>query len=154
MIRIAKVKERYGWFGNMSPFPVLFEGQHWRTTEALFQALRFENEEIKKLIREEKSPMGAKFKSKRYKHSMVVKPMSEQDVRNMKLVLSLKLEQHIFIRDSLLETNDQLIFEDVSNRRGARHLFWGMKMENGAWLGQNVLGKLWMELREEYLTNS
>jgi predicted NAD-dependent protein-ADP-ribosyltransferase YbiA (DUF1768 family) len=83
-----------------------------------------------------------------------IKPMSEQDVRNMKLVLSLKLEQHIFIRDSLLETNDQLIFEDVSNRRGARHLFWGMKMENGAWLGQNVLGKLWMELREEYLTNS
>lgn len=149
MIRIGKVKESYGWLGNMSAFPLHYEGLEWRTSEALFQALRFEDSEIKEFIRLEKSPMGAKFKSKHYKDQMVIEPMSRQDLANMELVLRLKIHQYPVLRNGLKDTGDRLIYEDVSNRKGGRHLFWGMRLENGEWVGENNLGKIWMKLREE-----
>jgi len=41
----------------------------------------------------------------------------------------------------------KVIYEDVSNRRGGkRKLFWGGKLEGGQFIGENVLGKIWMEL--------
>jgi predicted NAD-dependent protein-ADP-ribosyltransferase YbiA (DUF1768 family) len=149
MVRIGKVSESYGWLGNMSPYPVIYDDVQWRTTEALFQALRFNDSHIKELIRLEKSPMGAKFKSKRFRGNMIVQPMSNLDVGNMELVLRLKIKQHPVIKAGLVSTGNQLIYEDVSNRKGGRHLFWGMRKEDGVWVGENVLGKLWMKLREE-----
>ena len=41
--------------------------------------------------------------------------------------------------------------ENIGNRKGVRHLFWGMKKVDGIWEGNNQMGKLLMELREEYL---
>ncbi|MEZ5943916.1 MAG: hypothetical protein R3C18_21170 [Planctomycetaceae bacterium] len=46
MILIRKVKEELGWLGNMSPHPVEHDGKTYRTTEALFQAPRFNDNEI------------------------------------------------------------------------------------------------------------
>jgi len=40
----------------------------------------------------EKSPMGAKMVAKKNTSRMVVKPMSEQDVENMRLTLRLKFK--------------------------------------------------------------
>ena len=64
-ILIRKVKDLHGWLGNMSPYPIEFNGKLYRTTEALFQALRFSDEEVIEAIRAEKSPMAAKFAAKR-----------------------------------------------------------------------------------------
>jgi predicted NAD-dependent protein-ADP-ribosyltransferase YbiA (DUF1768 family) len=35
------VKEPNGWMGNMAPYPITYNGQVWRTSEALFQSMRF-----------------------------------------------------------------------------------------------------------------
>ena len=86
-IGFTKAKLPYGWLGNMYASPVSYEGKVWKTSEALFQALRFEDEEIRELIREEKSPMGAKKKAKGQKSRMVVVPMSEEGVENMRMVV-------------------------------------------------------------------
>jgi len=83
-IWFKKVAEEYGWMGNMAPYPIKFDGKVWLTSEALFQGMRYDDEEIKEIIRKEKSPMGAKMKAKRYQDQMVVIPMSPQDVENMK----------------------------------------------------------------------
>ena len=149
MITFTKVALPFGWLGNMSPYPVTYKGQIWRTTEALFQAMRFENETIKELIRAEKSPMGAKMKAKKHKAEMVIKPMSAQDVENMKTCLQLKVEQHPVLKIKLKSTRDRVIVEDIGKRKGQRHLFWGAKIQNGQPIGENTLGKLWMALREE-----
>ena len=58
---ITKVKLPGGWLSNMSPHPVSYEGKRWRTCEALFQALRLEDEDAKEVIRKESSPMAAKM---------------------------------------------------------------------------------------------
>ena len=150
VIAFTKVALPYGWLGNMSPYPLDFGGITWRTSEALFQALRFTDNDIKELIRAEKSPMGAKFMMKANKDSITTEPHSEKDVFNMKMCLRLKLDQHPKLKDELLKTGNFTIIEDVSARgdKGG-NLFWGAMLVDGEWIGTNTLGKLWMELREE-----
>ena len=152
-ILIRKVKEPHGWLGNMSPYPVDFDGKQFRTTEALFQSLRFQNEEVIEAIRAEKSPMAAKFAAKKHKQRMVVEPLSVADVDNMRVCLKLKLEQHLELRDRLLATGEAKIVEDCSKRKRGSGLFWGAAHDDGAWVGQNVLGKLWMEIRHGLRTS-
>lgn len=151
MILIRKVKEDFGWLGNMAPHPVVYEGKTYRTSEALFQSMRFDDEEVIEAIREQKSPMSAKMIAKKHRAKMVVKPQSEQDLANMRLVLTLKVEQHS-LKDDLLATGDELIVEDASKRRSKSGLFWGAALTDGDWVGDNMLGHLWMELRESLRT--
>ncbi len=135
--------------GNMSPFPIEFQGHTYRTTEALFQSLRFNDLEIKALIREEKSPMGAKFVAKARVNKMSVEPLSQMDVENMGLCIKLKLKQHPDLVKKLTDTGDSLIVEDVTKRgkRGS-NLFWGAMLVDGEWIGKNILGNIWMCERE------
>ncbi len=151
VIEFTKVDLPYGWLGNMFAAPITYEGKIWRTSEALFQALRYESEEIREVIRKEGSPMGAKMKAKKFKNEMVVVPMSEEDVNNMKMVVKLKFDQHIILKSKLKITGKHIIVENIGIRKGERHLFWGMKKVNGLWEGNNQMGKILMELREEYL---
>ena len=150
VIGFTKSKLPYGWMGNMSPFPIKFGNEIYNTSEALFQALRFSDNEIKKLIREEKSPMAAKDVMNANLQHLSVEKHSEKDVQNMKMCIRLKLEQHPQLVAELLATKDALIVEDVTKRgdKGG-NLFWGAMLVNEEWIGQNVLGKLWMDLREE-----
>lgn len=151
-VTFTKVKLPYGWLGNMSPFPIAFEGKEWRTTEALFQALRFEDEEIREAIREEKSPMGAKMMAKSLANRMTVEPQSLADLALMKKVLLLKLEQHPHLLPQLLETDPREVIEDVTSRQRGSGLFWGAgRQADGSWVGKNYLGKIWMALRAQRL---
>lgn len=153
VISFTKVDLPYGWLGNMSAFKVKYEGKEWLTVEALFQSLRFDDEEIKEIIRNEKSPMGAKMKAKSFKNKLVVEPMSEKDVENMKMCVRLKVEQNLIIKEKILKTKEFEIIEDIGSRNGERHLFWGAKKINGQWVGNNMMGKIWMEARKELLVD-
>jgi predicted NAD-dependent protein-ADP-ribosyltransferase YbiA (DUF1768 family) len=161
-ISFTKVKLLYGWLGNMAPYPVQHGEKKWKTTEALFQAMRFEDLEIQEAIRAEKSPMGCKMKVKaiikeltqnNQLHKRVVEPQSEQDLQNMETCLRLKLAQHSTLQNLLKATGTALIYEDVTARgRKGSNLFWGaLKNESGEWEGENHLGKIWMKLRSELL---
>lgn len=147
MILIRKVADPHGCWGNMAPHPVAYRGKKYRTTEALFQSLRFEDEGIIESIRAQKSPMAAKFVAKKHKTRMVVEPLSDEDLENMRLCLRIKVEQHPELAQALLETGDELIVEDCTKRRRGSGLFWGAALVDGEWFGENWLGKLWMELR-------
>ncbi len=149
-IAFTKVKLPHGWLGNMAPYPVTFAGKTWRTTEALFQALRFNNEDVRTLIHAEKSPMAAKMVAKKHSELMVVVPASKQDLQNMEMVCRLKLEQHPEHKKLLKATGDALIVEDITKRaKGGRHSFWGAALVQDKWEGDNALGKIWMKLRSE-----
>jgi predicted NAD-dependent protein-ADP-ribosyltransferase YbiA (DUF1768 family) len=54
-----------------------------------------------------------------------------------------------FIKVETNKTKEFEIIEDIGIRNGERHLFWGAKKVNGEWIGKNIMGKLWMEIREE-----
>lgn len=141
----------YGWMGNMSPYPIKFGDDTYRTSEALFQALRFSDNDIKALIREEKSPMGAKFVAKARVSEMTVEQLSDKDVGNMRGCILMKCTQHPKLIEELLATGDVPIYEDVTKRgdKGS-NLFWGAMLVDGVWVGKNVVGNIWMELRKSY----
>lgn len=153
IIAFTKVKLPYGWLGNMSPYPVEYGGVRYRTTEALFQCLRFaEYPEIQAEIREQKSPMAAKMMARKHRHLLQrgeVWDEAEEDIDGMRLCLVLKLEQHLELRQALVDTGDALLIEDCTARPRGSAKFWGMVLEDGQWVGRNVLGNLWMELREQ-----
>ncbi len=148
-VLIRKVKEPFGWLGNMSPHPIETEHHNFLTSEALFQCLRFDDPEIIEEIAAQKSPMAAKMKAKKHKGEMIVEPMSDEDVDNMRLCLRLKLKQNPELKDQLLATGDEPIIEDCSKRPRGSGMFWGMALKGGEWVGENTLGKLWMELRSQ-----
>jgi ribA/ribD-fused uncharacterized protein len=150
VIEFTKVDLPWGWLGNMFASPIKYKDKEWKTSEALFQALRFEDEEIRELIRGEKSPMGAKMKAKGNKNKMLIEPMSEKDIENMKMVVRLKFDQNPVLKSKLKVSGEHVIVENIGERNGARHLFWGMKKINGEWVGNNMMGKILMELREEF----
>ena len=152
-IPFTKVNLPFGWLGNMAAYPVTHENIEYKTTEALFQALRFKNHpEIMQEIREQKSPMTAKMVAKKYADVVQAdgfKTMSPEDVTNMRLCLDLKLAQHPELSDMLLATGNDTIIEDCTSRPRGSGIFWGAALQNGQWKGQNILGKMWMEIRAE-----
>ena len=141
-----------GWLSNMSPYKIVVDDIFWKTAESYFQSLRFAPDDaIRETIRMQKSPMAAKMVAKENATRMVVVPMSEDDVENMRITLQLKFRcNQIPLEDNLLLTGDRTIIEDCTARPTQSGLFWGAKMlPNGKWDGQNMLGKLLMELRRE-----
>ena len=148
VIAFTKVKLPYGWLGNMSPYPVTYEGKEYRTTEALFQALRFpEYPEISEEIRAQTSPMAAKMTAKKYPEC--INAGETIDNQRMLMCLKLKLDQHPELVQMLRDTGDATIIEDCTNRDRGSARFWGAVLVDGMWQGKNVLGNMWMHLREK-----
>lgn len=148
-ILIRKVWEPYGWLGNMSPHTLTLNGVGWRTAEAAFQAMRFDDPDIKEEIRLAQSPMGAKMIAKRNRTRMTIIPQGFEDLENMETILKAKLKQHPLLIDALLTTGKLTIIEDCSKRMRGSGIFWGAGLKDGEWTGHNHLGKLWMKIRDE-----
>ena len=141
-----------GWLSNMSPYKIAVDDIFWKTAEAYFQSLRFAPDDtVRETIRMQKSPIAAKMVAKQNRSRMVVVPMNEQDVENMRITLRLKFRcNQIPLEDNLLLTGDRTIVEDCSGRKTDSGAFWGTyELPNGLLYGRNMLGKLLMELRSE-----
>lgn len=157
-VAFTKTKLPFGWLGNMAPFPVRYVGKDWKTTEHLFQALRYpedasgpQGENIREETRAQKSPVGAKRKAKKtaYVPQRTIEAMSDTDLELMRMVLRLKVDAHPELKQKLLATGAKNIIEDCTARPGGSGCFWGAELNDGVWQGHNWLGNLWMELREK-----
>ena len=152
VVSFTKVDLPYGWMGNMAPYPLVYKGKRYLTSEALFQCLRFEGHPmVQEEIRDAASPMAAKMKAKKHKSLLAAATgmLGEADLARMSVCLKLKLEQHPRLKFLLLQTGEKRIIEDSSKRASVSGLFWGAKWipERREWEGNNALGKLWMEIR-------
>jgi ribA/ribD-fused uncharacterized protein len=152
-IRINKVREPNGNFSCMSNHLVTHEGLIYRTCEALFQCLRFKGyPAIQEMIRSEKSPMGAKMRARKHCGLLNRGPKWDEapgDLDLMMISLRLKIEQHPELIEELLKTGDAKIIEDCTSHDRESSRFWGMVYKENNWLGENHLGNLWMEIRDE-----
>jgi len=149
----GKIKEPNGWMGNMAPYPITYNGQVWRTSEALFQSMRFNDPLIKGVIQAEESPMAAKMIAKKtiYRKHRIITPMSPEDIANMEACVLLKFQQHPNLARLLMATGKHHIYEDASNRKGVSALFWGVHRDPKNPImpinGQNRMGEILMRLR-------
>ncbi|MGX4768764.1 NADAR family protein [Bradyrhizobium guangdongense] len=138
----------FGALSNMAPdFPIRLMGVRIPTAEALYQACRFPDlPDVQRLIIDQPSPMTAKMKSKKYRD----RTRSDWDkvrANVMRWCLRAKLEHNWDRFGHILERTGQRPIVEESTKDD----FWGAKpQDNGLLIGQNVLGRLLMELREEY----
>lgn len=130
-----------------SGFPLEVSGVRVWSSEALYQACRFPHlPDVQKLIIKERSPMTAKMRSK--PHRKDSRPDWEKiNVTVMKWCLRVKLAQNwTTFGDLLLSTGEAPIVEEST-----RDKFWAAEpLDDGTLVGGNVLGRLLMELREEF----
>ena len=151
VVRFRKTTEEYGGLSNMAPgFPVVVLGHRIRTSEALYQACRFPHmPEVQAMILNEGSPMTAKMRSKPYRKDS--RP-DWDDVRVpvMKWCLRVKLIYNWRkFSELLLSTGDRPIVED-----SRKDSYWGaLPQEDDTLNGQNVLGRLLMDLRRTLKDN-
>ena len=148
-IVFLKTKEANGWLSNMATgFPINVNGFEIRTVEALYQACRFPNNpDIQKQIIDQKSPMAAKMVSKKYR--MASRPDWEIiKVDVMRWCIKLKLYQNWQTLKMLFKETGNLPIVEESYK----DTFWGAKPINERELvGINALGRLLMQLREEFI---
>ena len=153
-VAFRKTKETWGGLSNMAAgFPLSVMGTRILTSEALYQACRFPDlPDVQRAIIAAKSPMSAKMAGKPYR-SQTRSDWDEVRVDVMRWCLKVKLKQNWASFEGLLRaTEDREIVEESH-----KDTFWGTKASPGnpdVLIGQNVLGRLLVELRKEVISGS
>ena len=145
-------KDEFGAFSNMSQaFPLRVFGLRVGSSEHLYQAARFsEHPEVQAAVLKAHTPMFAKQAAREF-DAWTRADWFEIRVAVMRWALRVKLAQHVETFGSLLEaTGERPIVE------WSRHdQFWGaFPLDDMTVRGQNVLGKLLTELRDEFCRQS
>lgn len=128
-------------FNNFSPHAIEFRGKLYPTSEHAYQAAKCTDPGGREEIRNARSPLLAKKLA-----NDTYKAAKDPDWRNRKVavleeILRAKLAQHPEAQEALRRSGREDIVEDSPT-----DYFWG---EGADGSGQNMLGKLWMKLRDE-----
>ena len=134
---IDDFRGEYFFLSNFYSAEVTYEGYTYKNNEAAFQAQ-------KDLSRREEfinlNPMMSKIKGKKVK---LRDDWNEVKVSIMEEIVRCKFDQNPNIKEKLINTKGKTLIE--GNKWN--DTFWGMC--NGK--GENILGKILMKLREEYI---
>ncbi len=131
---------RYYFLSNFSSFSVYWRKNLWMTSEHAYQAAKFTNKKLIRLIRNARSAYDAK-KLARANQNVIRANWNEIKLGIMEEILRAKLNQYPHIARKLLETGNADIIED-----SPKDAFWGRGPDHR---GENHLGKIWMKLRDE-----
>lgn len=139
-ILFSSPSEFYGPFSNFSKHAITVNGKLYGTTEHYYQSMKFLDSAIQEQIRMALTPKEAKQIA--YNNSSLIRKDWENIKYSvMKGALQIKLQQHEKVFDLLMSTGNKEIIE---NRKTDQ--VWGI----GDGTGENLLGKCWMELREQF----
>jgi ribA/ribD-fused uncharacterized protein len=128
-------------FNNFSAHAIEFRGQLYPTCEHAYQAAKCTDPAGREAIRAALSPLQAKTLANETYKAAKDPDWGSKKVALVEEILRAKIAQHPEARDALRESGGQDIIEDSPT-----DYFWGAGADGS---GQNVLGKLWMKLRDE-----
>lgn len=144
-VKIRKVSEEWGVFCNFARTPIKLEGRTFKTSEQLFQLMKFKDEEQVKAVYAANNPkMTAKHWEKTHRRA----DWGQMIVDAMKFCLQMKYQQSQDFRDALEESKGKYIVEDQTTFRKLQPDTWGVKPVGDDFVGPNLLGRLLMELRD------
>ncbi len=144
-IYFYKVWQPYGCFSNFSPHGIQIRGTYWPTVEHYYQAQKFVTSIDAVIIPvihsaptpEEAAALGRCSTRQLRRDWEVVK------TQVMKEAVLKKFLTHTDIREILLTTGNEILVENSPN-----DYFWGCGVDK---TGQNHLGKILMDVREQIL---
>lgn len=123
---------------NFSAHQVTYEGVEYMTAEHAYQVLKFADPNQRQKIKDAPSA----FLARQLGQTKKGRTPDFDKVAVMKEIMRAKMRQHQDVREALLSTGSATIFKDHPDDDG----FWGSGRDGK---GQNVMGKIWMELRDE-----
>ena len=126
---------------NFSAFRLMWKARDFDTSEAAYQWEKFYHyKEVRYAILQARSAHRA-FKIAEDFKRLIRPDWDSVKVEIMRNILWAKLGQHEYVERKLMDTGDRELIED-----SWRDDFWGWGPNRD---GQNMLGKLWMEIRAE-----
>jgi N-glycosidase YbiA len=128
-------------FNNFSAHAIELGGQLYPTCEHAYQAAKCTDPIGQEAIRNARSPLEAKRLANETYKAARDPDWGNKKVAVVEAILRAKLAQHAEAQDALRESGDDEIVEDSPTDH-----FWGTGADGS---GQNMLGKLWMKLRDE-----
>lgn len=131
-------------FSNFSSFMLEWKGKLYPTSEHVYHSEKFEDESLKEQVRNTRSAHDSQKFANANKDKQI-KDWDKIKLSIMKDILRAKVEQHPYVKKKLLESGDKELIED-----SWRDAYWGWGPNKD---GENHLGKLWMEVREEFRGN-
>jgi len=141
--RVFFYEQDHYYLSNFSAFKVWFGGFRFDTSE---QAYHFQRFDERGGASHRHAILFADSAHEAFKYAQSYKGAQRADwdavkVDVMREILRAKVSQHDYIRRKLLSTGDRTLIEN-----SWRDPYWGWGEDRN---GLNMLGKLWMEVREE-----
>ena len=144
-VTIRKVAETWGIFGNFARTPIVIDEVMFKTSEQLFQLMKFKDKEPVLAVYNANNPkMTAKHWEKTHRRS----DWGQMVVDAMKFCLTKKFEQSEDFRAELERSRGKFIVEDQTSFTKKTPDTWGVKQQSDNFVGPNLLGRLLMELRD------
>lgn len=152
-VRILKVEDKWGILSNFGHTLLQVDGVTFKTSEHLFQMMKFKDQYPVERIANNITFAGKKC----YQVKKTVKSY-EKDYRRpdwgamivdaIKFCLQTKYEQSEPFRNALKESEGYYIVEDQTSFPKKTPDTWGVKPDGDYLVGPNLLGRLLMELRD------
>jgi ribA/ribD-fused uncharacterized protein len=134
-------KGNYGFMTNFARFFQMVDGIMYPTNEHYYQSEKANNIALKMWIANAPNPYAAMMAGRNLRPKEMVENWEEIKFDIMLKGLRAKFSQNIIAKTKLFATNDVIIHEDSPT-----DLIWGK-------LGQDMLGKLIMQVRDELRLN-
>ena len=145
-VAIRKVKEPWGIFGNFAPTPIILNEVTFKTSELLFQLMKFKEKEPILAVYNAKTP---KMVAKHWEKTHRREDWGRMIVDAMKFCITQKYEQSEDFRKELERSKGKYIVEDQTSFPKKTPDTWGVKQQGSDFIGPNLLGRLLMELRDK-----
>jgi ribA/ribD-fused uncharacterized protein len=128
-------------FNNFSAHAIEFRGRLYPTAEHAYQAMKCTDPQGREEIRNARSPLLAKSLANEKYRDARDPHWDSKKLAAVEEILRAKLAQHAEAREALINSRGDEIVEDSPT-----DYFWGAGADGS---GQNLLGKIWMKIREE-----
>ena len=131
---------------NFSAFAIKWQGRRFPTSEHAYHWEKFSPGQTAGKVYCRDAILNASSAHDAFKLAEQWRLLRRRDwddvkVPTMRAILCAKADQHEYVRRKLLDTGDRTLIEN-----SWRDSFWGWGTDKD---GQNVLGRLWMEVRAE-----
>jgi ribA/ribD-fused uncharacterized protein len=144
MNAINFIEEPRHWLSPFSPHSIDIWGRRFATVEHAYHCSRFQPGPAQDEIFSANSPLKAWKLSQKHKENPALLTPGWDKEAVMKELFRAKLAQHDEVREFLISTGDATLLKVWPT-----DYTWGTGADG---TGENRMGKLWMELREELLS--
>lgn len=144
--------EEWGIFSNMAASPIVVDGIEFKSSEHLFQMMKFNDPEVVRLVwngitANNKKSGNIKMTAKSYEPALRRGDWGMMIVDAIKFCMVQKYEQCAEFRSELERSRGLYIVEKQANPNKKADA-WSAKLCGNEWVGPNLTGRLLMELRD------